>query len=230
MKKISFLFLIVLATLFVSCSKEDATISEKLEISYSDTIEVFSADKLSSMIIAVSSNNNELLEDMKNSLMIDTDIDADEFISSINSINLKSEELNETSSVQSNISADVSVSIIKINTDLKVIGLCGKDVDLKSVPLIKTYTHHHDCVESEYDFFVKYKDGSGSQYGIDIYMGHKDCWLCSWEMPGGYTHVFGGEEEYANPWNRHKSVYKLGADIVTDLGRVGNYEIVLYER
>lgn len=229
MKKISFLFLIVLATLFVSCNKEDATISDKTEISYSDTIEVFSADKLSSVVVAISSNDAESFNDLLNSLTVLTDIeDIDDFN------DLKSQEINETSLSENYVSSniDVSVDILKINTELKAIALGRKDIGLKSIAIAKPHTYHYSCIESKYLFYVRYNHNGASELGLKVYMGHLDCMLCSWEMQNYllFNSPQQNQQLIANPWNAHKSVYKVGANLVTDLGDSENFTVVLYAR
>ena len=225
MKKISFLFLIVLATLFVSCSKEDATISEKLEISYSDTIEIYSDDSQSSAIVVVSTNDKESFEETKSSLMLITELDSSGFTNATNT--------SDSISIDSDPGIEVFIDIVKINSTFKTIGFGHKDMGLKSYTTEQPskHTYEYTCIESDADMFARYIDNPNSSKGVAGRFGKKECMLCGWDYPSSIDFWWygSGQTGYyaANPSNGLSHVWKLGVKITTDLGKDDNYTVYL---
>jgi hypothetical protein len=234
MKKYSFLILIVIVSFFASCSKEENNGQDEMmpskSFTYTDTLKIFSDDNLSSVTLAISSNDLEAFEDARSSLALLTDeesldIDNNENLNEVN------ETLSKENSIQQNI--DISFDILKIDSKSKVIRLGRKDVSLKSLTTIpELHSYSYSCIEADYDFFVKYIHNGSSFYGLTVYMGHKESWLSNWDY--NFPQSYGGSSQnnsiYANPWNRNSPTWKLGAHCDTDLGPSLNYQVILIAR
>lgn len=230
MNKCCVIIAIAFVCFFLSCSKDTESLGSVVDISesfsYSDTIEIYSDDDLSSATIVVSSNDEESFLEAKSSLILISDLEGNNF----SNPNVDSDSL--SSEFEPGIV--VNIDILKISSNSKIVGIGHKNVELKSANQPTKHTYQYDCIESDYNMFVRFIYNPASETVVIAKFGRKDCWLCSWYWShqidmwwwnSGHDDAFIG-----NQWNGEKSVWKLGVKVTTDLNRNVNYRVYLEAR
>lgn len=225
MNKCCVIIAIAFLCFFLSCSKDaehlESVIDMSESFSYSDTIEIYSDDDLSSATIVVSSNDEKSFLEAKSSLILKTDINVER-------LNANQQEYQIE---QNDVCSEVEIDILDVKTNLSFIGISHKPSTFKGSyiePTKKTYTY--TCVEKDWLMSVEFDFISEYDTGIKVKFGHKDCWLCDW-VYDSYYYLLSDRGQNgltcSNPWNGKKSVWKLSAKVTTDLGKSENYDIVL---
>ena len=117
MNKCCVIIAIAFVCFFLSCSKDteslDSVVNMSESFSYSDTIEIYSDDDLSSATIVVSSNDEESFLEAKSSLILISDLEGNNF----SNPNVDSDSL--SSEFEPGIV--VNIDILKISSNSKIV-------------------------------------------------------------------------------------------------------------
>ncbi len=229
-----FFYIIIVSLFCISCSKETEVVQDNNStFKFSETFMAFTEDSLSSSEIKISSDNENLIKHIKNSLVMATNFsENDGFHMPYNNKNF---EFDDT--VKSNI--EVIIEILSINhSNKESIGfsISNYESNLKStLPWLYSATfafNRRTCIENGYkSLYVVYHYVSNDNNGIIVEMGHLNCWLCPWLYPiNERFYLFGQEsnnDSINNDWFDIDGVYKISTRITTNLSSHENYSVVL---
>lgn len=235
MKKISFIILIALASVFVSCSKEDVvTEVQSIEdtFKFSKSVTVYTSDSLSNVEFNLSSDDQDFLNEVARCIRINA---TDEDLSKV------SDE--QTATVgHSSITADdnafegsersINISVIKTNSKYSTIEtylVKDEESTLKTAFLPHQNTYQHDVEESVNPYCaIQFYYYQGDSCGIIAIPVHKETWLGGWGTRNDlklHMWLLGDNNEYYHsPYNDNDPTYRHGFKVTTNGGYESNYK------
>jgi hypothetical protein len=234
MKKNSFIIFIALATLFVSCNKEDA-INEVQSVSdiftHSKSVTVYTSDSLSNVEFKLSSDDQDFLDETARRIRINA---TNEDLSEISSLQvpLVGSSINATNEALDESERFISISIVKTNSKFSTIETYldnGNENALKTAFLPSNNTYQHDVVESVNPYCaIQFYYYHGDSCGIVAIPVHKESWLGEWKTRNDLKlHMWLPEDNgiyYHSPYNDNDPTYKHGFKVTTNGGYESNYK------
>lgn len=222
MKKNRHIILIAFVISLISCSKvEDQIQTEEGSFVYSESVTVYTDNKLSSVDLILSSDDESLINEIKDCIKLNDHIDLEDF----KSHKLSAEQNADFTKSLDNyvqIRSELNIEIVEINSETGVIEIELINPSKLKAVLPYLYTFGYEAVESVSPYAaIRYKYNSSDVTGIFVEPRHKETWLSGWGYKEEYNEhlheYFEHNELVQSPWNDNDPTYKHGFRVTSNL-------------